>query len=47
MVEKAEVKRVKEIVLGIRSSYGDPYYEKDVVDKDSILNAVDLNEFIK
>ncbi len=45
VVQKAETKTIYESNDQPSSSFGD--YEYDVVDKDSILNAVDLKEFIK
>ena len=45
VVEKAKTKTVYESNDQPSSSFGD--YEYSVVDKDSVLKAVDLNEFIK
>jgi len=44
VAEKAKTKTIYEINDQPSSSFGD--YEYDVVDKDTILNAVDLNSFI-
>lgn len=44
VVDKAKTKTIYESNDQPSSSFGD--YEYDVVDKDSILNAVDLDSFI-
>lgn len=45
VAEKAEIKTIYESNDQPSSSFGD--YEYEVVDKDSILNAVDLDKFLE
>jgi hypothetical protein len=47
VAEKAKIKKEYYRDSNLKSNYGDPEIEIMVIDKDSILNAVNLKEFIK
>jgi hypothetical protein len=47
VAEKAKIKKEYYRDSNLKSNYGDPEIEIMVIDKDSILNAVNLKEFIR